>query len=66
VIFFDNNLVHKGTLPEQGTRTVMSIAMIPSLKPFTKIDVEKALTSPRVRDYPIEPTQNDFGGLLNP
>lgn len=64
VIFFDNNLVHKGTLPEQGTRTVVSIAMIPSLNPFTKSDVRSALESPRTRDYPENPAHNDFGGLI--
>lgn len=64
VIFFDNNLVHKGTLPEKGTRTVISIAMIPSLEKFTKSDVQNALVSPRIRDYPETPGINDFGGLL--
>jgi len=35
VFLFDNNLIHKGTLPRQGTRTHVSMEIMPSTKPLT-------------------------------
>jgi len=61
VLAFDNNLVHKGTAPRIGFRYAIQIPVIPSLKPLSLETVEKALTSPRLRDYPADPFINDHG-----
>jgi hypothetical protein len=52
---FDNNLVHKGTLPEMGYRHVVQILLYPSNKPLNFQVVERALLSKRERDYPSNP-----------
>jgi hypothetical protein len=36
VFLFDNNLVHKGTLPRQGSRTHVSMEIMPSTVPLTQ------------------------------
>ncbi len=61
VLAFDNNLVHKGTAPREGYRYAIQIPVIPSLHQFDLKCVEKALTSPRLRDYPLNPLINDHG-----
>lgn len=63
VLGFDNNLVHKGTAPRQGYRLAIQIPVIPSLTPITLEQVEKALSSPGKRDYPLNPYVNDYGLL---
>lgn len=55
VLGFDNNLVHKGTLPEKGYRHVVQILLYPSDRPLSMSSVKKALLSERARDYPSNP-----------
>lgn len=55
VLGFDNNLVHKGTLPEKGYRHVVQILLYPSDVPISIQSVKKALLSERKRDYPLNP-----------
>ena len=52
---FDNNLVHKGTLPRNGYRHVVQILLYPSNVPLNIDMVENALKSKRERDYPADP-----------
>ena len=61
VLAFDNNLVHKGTAPQQGFRIAIQIPVIPAKEPFALSDIERALLSSRNRDFPSEPGSNDFG-----
>lgn len=61
VLAFDNNLVHKGTAPETGYRHAIQIPIYPSKNPLTLEMVERSLLSPRKRDYPQNPENNDFG-----
>jgi hypothetical protein len=61
VLAFDNNLVHKGTAPREGFRYAIQIPIIPALNEFTRKEVEIALGSPRLRDYPANPAFNDHG-----
>jgi hypothetical protein len=61
VLAFDNNLVHKGTAPRVGHRHAIQIPIYPSKTPLTLKMVERALLSPRKRDYPQIPESNDFG-----
>ena len=63
-LLFDNNLVHKGTLPKKSYRHVVQILIYPSVKPMTIDMVRNALESPRLWDYPKNPSLNDYGGLL--
>jgi len=39
---FDNNLVHKGTLPLSGERIHISMEMMPSDRPFSLEDIKRA------------------------
>jgi hypothetical protein len=55
VLGFDNNLVHKGTLPQKGYRHVVQILLYPSDTPLSVPSVKKALLSERTRDYPSNP-----------
>jgi hypothetical protein len=55
VLGFDNNLVHKGTLPQKGYRHVVQILLYPSGTPLSIQSVKKALLSERTRDYPSNP-----------
>jgi hypothetical protein len=55
VLGFDNNLVHKGTLPQKGYRHVVQILLYPSGTPLSIQSVKKALLSERSRDYPSNP-----------
>jgi hypothetical protein len=61
VLAFDNNLVHKGTAPRAGFRHAIQIPIYPSKNPLTLKMIERALLSPRKRDYPTNPESNDFG-----
>lgn len=55
ILGFDNNLVHKGTLPRIGYRHVVQILIYPSNKPLSLEMVVNALKSKRERDYPLDP-----------
>jgi hypothetical protein len=55
ILGFDNNLVHKGTLPREGFRYVVQILLYPSNTPLRMESVRNALTSDRTKDYPINP-----------
>ena len=61
ILAFDNNLVHKGTAPRMGFRHAIQIPVYPAMGPVNLGMVERALLSPRKRDYPENPIQNDFG-----
>jgi hypothetical protein len=64
VLCFDNNLIHKGTLPIEGYRHVIQIEVYPSRKSLDLDAVRKSLLSPMTRDYPSDPYFNDHGGLV--
>jgi hypothetical protein len=57
---FDNNIVHRGTFPCEGMRTVISIEIIPSLLPLSKQNVKNSLSMPIVDDYPKIPWRNRY------
>ena len=61
VLGFDNNLVHKGTLPREGFRHVIQILLYPSNKPLNQDNVRRALLSDRTKDYPIDPYEELCG-----
>lgn len=55
VLIFDNNLVHKGTFPEKGFRTVIAIEIFPSRKKISLKDIEKSMIMPMIDDWPKNP-----------
>lgn len=63
VLLFDNNLIHKGTLPIKNYRHVIQVLVYPSVSTLEIESVKAALLSPRKWDYPENPYLNDFGGL---
>jgi hypothetical protein len=60
VLIFDNNLIHKGTLPRTGYRDVICVEIYPSARPWTQDDIAKGLLAPIVLDYPRNPFVNDI------
>ena len=60
ILIFDNNLVHKGTLPESGYRDTVCIEIYPGNKPWTLQDFKKGLAAPIKIDYPANPFLNDI------
>lgn len=62
VFMFDNNLVHKGTLPIVGYRQLVQVEVYPSDYKFTEAQVFNALTRPILYDYPRNPYFNDIAG----
>ena len=57
---FDNNIVHRGTHPATGYRTVISIEAIPSAKSFTLSNIQNSLCLPIDADYPRWPWKNKY------
>jgi hypothetical protein len=55
VFIFDNNLIHKGTLPRQGTRTHVSVEIMPSATPQTLEHLLKDCDKEIVRYFPTNP-----------
>ena len=64
ILLFDNNLVHKGTLPLLEYRHVVQVLIYPSITELKLNSVKSALISKRRWDYPLDPFFNDYGGLL--
>lgn len=60
VLIFDNNLIHKGTVPEVGHRNIICIEIYPSNNPVTIDTLEKGLTRKFEVDYPANPFINDI------
>lgn len=62
VLIFDNNLIHKGTLPRTGYRDVVCIEIYPSDRCWRLDDFKKGLQIPITIDYPANPFYNDAIG----
>ncbi len=60
VLIFDNNLIHKGTVPEAGHRNIICIEIYPSRNPVTIETLEKGLSRKFDVDYPANPFVNDI------
>lgn len=61
VFIFDNNLIHKGTVPRTGLRDVVVIEVFPSPRPIELEDLRRSLTRAHpATDYPINPFRNDL------
>jgi hypothetical protein len=60
MLCFDNNLIHKGTLPIQGFRNLIQIEIYPSDSELTYENVFNSLTNKIVTDYPKNPFYNDM------
>ena len=50
VFMFDNNLIHKGTLPRLGTRIHISMEIVPSIRPLNYAEFSKDCDQP-IREY---------------
>jgi hypothetical protein len=57
---FDNNIIHRGTFPETGYRTVISIEVMPSDQPVSFRNVNQSLRLPIIADYPALPWENPY------
>ncbi len=55
VFLFDNNLIHKGTLPRQGTRIHVSMEIMPSPTPLTEADLMKDCDKEIAEYFPVNP-----------
>lgn len=60
VFIFDNNLIHKGTFPEEGYRTVISIEIYPSKNKLDSTNVANPLSMPVIDDFPLSPYINRY------
>ena len=60
VFMFDNNLVHRGTPPISGYRTVLSIEVYPSATPLSLNNVKNSLALPIMDDFPANPFCNKY------
>jgi len=57
---FDNNIIHKGTMPLNGERKVFSIEIFPSSKPLCRENVRASLNLPITDDFPEAPWHNKY------
>ena len=48
IVIFDNNLIHKGTLPKSGKRDTVVFQLFPSEKPCSMSDIEHAFTRKQI------------------
>ncbi len=55
VFIFDNNLIHKGTLPRQGSRIHVSMELMPSVKPLSYADFSRDCDQPIKEYFPRNP-----------
>ena len=55
VFLFDNNLIHKGTLPREGIRIHISMEIMPSPSPITEADLLRGCESEIQEYYPVNP-----------
>lgn len=57
---FDNNIIHRGTHPESGYRTVISVEVMPSDRPLHHRNIQNGLMLPILSDYPHLPWKNPY------
>lgn len=57
MFIFDNNLIHRGTFPLSGYRTVISIEILPSKEKLNYNNVIRALSKQISDDFPSNPYQ---------
>jgi Phytanoyl-CoA dioxygenase (PhyH) len=55
VFLFDNNLIHKGTLPRHGTRTHVSLELMPWPRPMTEQELAQGCDQEIKRYFPANP-----------
>lgn len=55
VFAFDNNLIHKGTLPRQGMRTHVSLELMPATSPLTEASLYYKCDEPISEYFPANP-----------
>ena len=55
VFLFDNNLIHKGTLPLEGKRIHVSMEIMPSPTPLTEADLLKDCEKEIAEYFPVNP-----------
>jgi hypothetical protein len=60
VSIFDNNLIHRGTFPEKGYRTVISVEIYPSKNKLDFTNVANSLAMPLIDDFPLNPYINRY------
>lgn len=60
ISIFDNNLIHRGTYPEEGFRIVISIEKYPSNKQIDFANVQNSLSMPVTDDFPNNPYVNKY------
>lgn len=57
---FDNKLVHRGTYPLEGQRTVICIEVFPSIRKFQHANACKGVSMPMIGDFPNKPWLNPY------
>jgi hypothetical protein len=57
MFIFDNNLIHRGTFPVSGYRTVISIEILPSKEKLNYNNVMRGLSKQISDDFPSNPYQ---------
>lgn len=55
VFLFDNNLIHKGTLPREGIRIHISMEIMPSPRPLTEADLLRGCENEIQEYFPVNP-----------
>ncbi len=55
VFIFDNNLIHKGTMPRRGYRIHVSMEIMPYFKPLTYEDFSKNCNNEIEEYFPMQP-----------
>jgi predicted SAM-dependent methyltransferase len=61
VFLFDNNLVHKGTLPRQGIRTHVSMELMPATTPITEAALLDKCDEAIAEYFPANPFRRSGG-----
>ncbi|MBU6148745.1 MAG: hypothetical protein KGQ54_00935 [Verrucomicrobia bacterium] len=57
---FDNKLVHRGTYPSEGQRTVICIEVFPSIRKFQHANACNGVSMPMHGDFPNKPWLNPY------
>jgi hypothetical protein len=60
ISIFDNNLIHRGTYPEEGYRIVISIEIYPSKNQIDLANVQNSLSMQLTDDFPNNPYVNKY------
>lgn len=60
VFLFDNNIVHRGTFPSRGQRTVVAIELMPSTRELTYENVCRSISEEIIDDFPKNPWVNRY------